>query len=111
MGVTVAIWVVGELILTSRDPVRGQARARLPQPPRQPAGASDDDVAAQDADLDAVVGPEREVQRELPGTPCRRAGQPATAIIAAATQVVSRRGDGRRRGSRSTPRQGEQGNR
>jgi len=39
--------------------------ARLPQYPCQPASAAHDDVAAEDADLEAVVRPEREVRGEL----------------------------------------------
>jgi hypothetical protein len=41
-------------------------RAGLPKRAGQPAAATDDDVAAEDPDLDAVVGPEREVQGGLP---------------------------------------------
>ena len=39
--------------------------ARLPQYPCQPASAAHDDVAAEDADLEAVVRPGREVRGEL----------------------------------------------
>jgi hypothetical protein len=41
-------------------------RPRLRQRSREPAVAAHDDVAAEDAELDAVVGRQREVQGELP---------------------------------------------
>jgi hypothetical protein len=56
---------IGQPPLRDQEQLPQPGRAGLPQHPRQPAGAARDDVAAQDADLDAVVGAEREVQGEL----------------------------------------------
>jgi hypothetical protein len=41
-----------------------------PRPAAPPASAAHDDVAGRHAELDAVVGPEREVQRRAPSPPC-----------------------------------------
>jgi len=65
-------WSTHPWVVPGQQPALGDqqhllqpGRAGLPQHLRQPAGAAHDDVAAEDADLEAVVRPGREVRGEL----------------------------------------------
>jgi hypothetical protein len=66
-------------------------RARLPQHPRQPAAAAHDDVVAQDAVLDVVVGAEREGQGGLRKSLLAAGGWSRRSAAAPAARSTSQR--------------------